>query len=213
MGPQVCNVILRPRLGAPGWAQGRKSACNEPPPSACNEPPPIPLIGAALPSLVSSAPTPVIPAGAKRRTGRKVPPCGHVPGTPKCRLAARPRNLERSGRVSGVQRKDFARSALPSCLKAITSRCAALLYAGSLTRFRCAAPFRERAASGTLGRCGLAHPVSPASSTSTRHPGRSAAESRDLHAIRRGGRSRVGARDDGGSATGRPRERAGTVEL
>ena len=35
-----------------------------------------------------------------------------------------------------------------------------------------------------------------------RHPGRSAAESRDLSSIRGGGRSRVGARDDGESATG-----------
>ncbi len=51
----------------------------------------------------------------------------HVPGT-----------LERSGRVSGVQRMDFARSAVPSCLKAVTSRCAALCCAGSRTRFRCA---------------------------------------------------------------------------
>ncbi len=134
----------------------------------------------------------------------------HVPGTPRCRPAARPRNpkvqcrstslepkravpaarpctqsaalphvpgtLQRSGRVSGVQRKKSARSALPSCLKAVTSRCAAHLCAVTRTRFRCAAPFREWAA--WLHVRGVAQPcISP---PHPRHPGRSAAKSRDL---------------------------------
>ena len=51
----------------------------------------------------------------------------HVPGNPKCRSAARPRNpgAERKGVRGPAQ--DSARSALPSCLKAVTSRCAALV--------------------------------------------------------------------------------------
>jgi hypothetical protein len=96
----------------------------------------------------------------------KVPPCG-----------TSPEPWSDSGRVSGVQRRDSARSALPFCLKAAMSRCAAHFCAGSRTRFRCAAPFRERAAGPHLAavRPSLHFPAQPG------HPGRSAAESRDLH--------------------------------
>ena len=81
----------------------------------------------------------------------KVPLCGTSP-EPKVRPSrTSPEPWSDSGRVSGVQRKDSARSALPSCLKAVTSRCAALRCAGSRTRFRCAAPFRERAAGRHFG--------------------------------------------------------------
>ena len=115
----------------------------------------------------------------------KVPRLRHVPGTQSAALRHVPGTLERSGRVSGVQRKDSARSALPSCLKAVTSRCAAHRCAGSRTRFRCAAPFRERAAWPHFR--GVAQPcISP---PHPRHPGRSAAESRDLSPTRIGSQS------------------------
>ena len=114
---------------------------------------------------------PKVPLAARPRNPKCRPAAR--PWNPKCRPAPRPRNpkcrvrhvpctqsaalrhvpgtLQRSGRVSGAQRKDSARSALPFCLKAGMSRCAALRCAGSRTRFRCAAPFRERAAGGARG--------------------------------------------------------------
>ena len=83
----------------------------------------------------------------------KLRPCAARPrfGTQSAACAARPRNpgAERKGIRGPAQ--DSARSALPSCLKAVTSRCAALRCAGSRTRFRCAAPFRERAAERHFG--------------------------------------------------------------
>ena len=94
----------------------------------------------------------------------------HVPGT-----------LQRSGRVSGVQRKDSARSALPPCLKAVMSRCAALVALdpgqGSAA-LHLSGNVRQ---GGTLAVSAALHPP-----PHSRHPGRSAAESRDLHRIRIG---------------------------
>ena len=87
---------------------------------------------------------------------------------PKCRPAARPRNpkcrcgtspepkvplrgtspepwSEAEG-CPGSSARDPREARFRSCLKAVTSRCAAHRCAGTRTRFRCAAPFRERAA-------------------------------------------------------------------
>ena len=88
----------------------------------------------------------------------------HVPGT-----------LERQRKGVRGLAQGSARSALPFCLKAAMSRCAAHFCAGSRTRFRCASPFRERAAGPHLAavRPSLHFPPQPG------HPGRSAAESRD----------------------------------
>ena len=67
----------------------------------------------------------------------------HVPGT-----------LERQRKGVRGLAQGSARSALPFCLKALWSRCAAHFCAGSRTRFRCAAPFRSVRRGRTWRRCG-----------------------------------------------------------
>ena len=97
-------------------------------------PPPVPGTQSAAPRRVpgtpSAAPRHVPGTPRCRPAGTSPEPQGavlpHVPGTQSAALPHVPGTLQRSGRVSGVQRRDSARSALPSCLKAVTSRCAAL---------------------------------------------------------------------------------------
>ena len=98
------------------------------------------------------------PSSLPQRSAEPNPKCRsrHVPGIPRVPpCGTSPEPWSDSARVSGAQRMNSARSALPSCLKTVTSRCAAHRCARSRTRFRCAAPFRDRAALRHFGGCAL----------------------------------------------------------